>query len=369
MSEPEPLTFTPEPERVLLILPSWVGDVVMATPFIRVFFERFCDAQITLVMHRHMFSLLEGSPWVAHCEFWPPRDSSTASRRARRAFVRSLRQERFDLAVMLPNSLRSAWLSFRSGARRRVGFDRDARGLLLTDRIAVPNKMPKGARHPAGGAFEPMPLVDYFAHLAERLGCRHPGDEMALYTTTEDDQSISAILHTAGYSQERPLVVICPGANFGASKCWPPERFAAVADNLVETHDALVAISPGPGEEPLAQAIAGAMSAPSLLLDNPCIALGELKSLIARSHLLLGNDTGPRHFARAFDRHRVTVFGPTEPRWTDTSHDKETIVRVDVPCGPCQQKVCPLGRQVCMEDVTVAMVTAACERELAAALG
>ena len=341
----------------------------MGTPFIRAFFKRFENAQITLVIHRHMFSLREGSPWVERCEFWPPRDSSDASRSARKAFIRTLRESRFDLAVMLPNSLRSAWLCFRAGATRRVGFNRDARGILLTDRLEVPNRMPRGARHPAGGAFEPMPLVDYFAHLATYLGCHHPGDDMVLYTTPAEDKAVDEILRSAGHVPEQPLVVICPGANFGASKCWPPERFAAVADQLTEAEGALVAISPGPGEEPLAQAIAAAMSRPSLLLDNPCITLGELKSLIQRSHLLLGNDTGPRHFARAFDRHRVTVFGPTEPRWTDTSHDKETIVRVDVPCGPCHEKVCPLERQVCMEDVTVAMVTAACERELRAALG
>ena len=109
------------------------------------------------------------------------------------------------------------------------------------------------------------------------------------------------------------------------------------------------------------------MRSPSLLLQDPCISLGELKSLIHRSHLLLGNDTGPRHFARAFGVHRVTVFGPTEERWTDTSHGCETIVRVDVPCGPCHQKVCPLERRVCMENVTVAMVAAACRKELDAA--
>ena len=109
------------------------------------------------------------------------------------------------------------------------------------------------------------------------------------------------------------------------------------------------------------------MQQPNLLLTNPCITLGELKSLIKRSDLLLGNDTGPRHFARAFNIHRVTVFGPTEELWTATSHGRETIVRVDVPCGPCHQKVCPLEHQVCMQDVTVDMVGTACDRELAAA--
>ena len=297
LSEHDPLAFAAEPDRVLLILPSWVGDVVMATPFIRAFFERFADAQITLVMHRHMYSLLEGSPWVDRCEFWPPRDSSSAAKTARKSFIQKLRGEHFDLAVMLPNSLRSAWLGFRVGAKRRIGFNRDGRGILLTDRIAVPNKLPKGVKNKAGGSFDPMPLVDYFAHLAQQLGCKHPGDDMQLFTTQADDQSIKQILQAAGFAPDQPLVVLCPGANFGASKCWSPERFATVADGLIQSHNAMIAISPGPGEEPLAQAIASAMNGASLLLDDPCITLGELKSLIKRSHLLLGNDTGPRHFA------------------------------------------------------------------------
>ncbi len=217
-----------------------------------------------------------------------------------------------------------------------------------------------------------MPLVEYYAVLAAALGCAPPGDQMQLVTQQADDTHIETLLaatRTATTNSERrPLVTLCPGANFGASKCWAPERFAQVADLLVEEYNAIIAISPGPGEEPLAQAIAAAMRQPNLLLDNPCITLGELKSLIARSDLLLGNDTGPRHFARAFNIHRVTVFGPTEERWTDTSHGRETIVRVTVPCGPCHQKVCPLERQVCMEDVTVDMVFKACQSELSAAL-
>jgi heptosyltransferase-2 len=172
-------------------------------------------------------------------------------------------------------------------------------------------------------------------------------------------------LQQAGISREQPLVVLCPGANFGASKCWDPVRFAAVADNLVRQRGAAIAISPGPGEEPLAEAIQGAMDCASLLLAEPCLTLGELKSLIARADLLLGNDTGPRHFGRAFDVPRVTVFGPTEQRWTDTSHGKETIVKVAVPCGPCHKKTCPLEEQVCMTRVTVDMVSAACEEQLA----
>ncbi|TDG15415.1 lipopolysaccharide heptosyltransferase II [Seongchinamella unica] len=354
------IPFPEEPERILLILPTWVGDVVMSTPFIRALFERFPQAEITLLMNRHLYSLLEGSPWVSHCEFWPPRNRTAAAKQQHRELLSRLRAKEFDLAVMLPNSLRSAWLAFRAGARRRVGFNRDGRGLLLTDRVAVPNRLNR--------EYQPMPLCDYYAVLAAALGMDHPGDGLQLFLTEEDDTAVEQRLRAEGVKAEQPLVVLCPGANFGASKCWAPERFAAVADRLVTEYSAAVVISPGPGEEPLAEAIRDHMAQASVLLTEPCLSLGELKSLIADADLLLGNDTGPRHFGRAFDTPRVTVFGPTEQKWTDTSHGSETIVKVEVPCGPCHKKVCPLEEQVCMTRVTVDRVVEACRAELAAVL-
>jgi heptosyltransferase-2 len=350
------LRFDTPPQRILLVLPTWVGDVVMATPFVRGLFERFPDAEITLLMNRHLYPLLEGSPWAGRCLFWPPRKRSAESKQQHEALLATLRDRQFDLAVMLPNSLRSAWLCFRSGARRRVGFKRDGRSLLLTDGIDVPNRI--------RGGYEPMPLCDYYAVLAAALGMPHPGDDLTLYLTDEADAAVEKRLAAAGVRAEQPLVVLCPGANFGASKCWAPARFAAVADHLVRRFGAAIVISPGPGEEPLAEAIRDTMNEASALLAAPCLTLGELKSLIADADLLLGNDTGPRHFGRAFDTPRVTVFGPTEQRWTDTSHGHETIVKVDVPCGPCHKKVCPLEEQVCMTRVTVDMVITACEEQL-----
>lgn len=349
-----------EPQRILVVLPTWVGDVVMATPVLQALIARFPDADFSLLTHRHLSSLLDGSPWARDLLFWPPRNKSPEAKAANRALIAELRSRRFDLAVMLPNSLRSAWISWRSGARRRLGFNRDGRGFLLTDALDVPNKI--------RGGYEPMPMVDYYADLAIALGCDHPGDQLTLYTTPECDAAVVQRLQLCGIDPEKPLVVISPGANFGASKCWAPERFAAVADRLIEQHGVEIAMSPGPGEEPLAEAIHAAMQHPSALLTDPCLTLGELKSLIDRSVLLVGNDTGPRHFARAFNTARVTVFGPTERRWTDTSHGGETIIQIDVPCGPCHKKVCPLEHHDCMNLVTVDMVVEACDKELAEVL-
>lgn len=368
-NSPQTLSFASEPQRILLVLPTWVGDLVMATPFIAAIFKRFAHAEISMLMHQHLVSLLEGSPWVGNYYFWPRRDGSKEARAAQRRLIKDLRLQRFDLAITLPNSFRSAWICWRAGAKRRVGFSRDGRGMLLTDRIQPPNKMtdkPKNTpAHMRVKKFKPMPLVEYYADLAQAIGCEHPGDALALFTTPANDLAVDQRLADAGVESTGLLVVLCPGANFGASKCWPPERFAAVADRLVRQHHATIVISPGPGEEPLAKAIHSTMQQSSVLLIEPCLTLGELKSLIQRSKLLLGNDTGPRHFARAFDVNRVTVFGPTEVVWTDTSHDRETIVRVDVPCGPCHLKVCPLQTRECMERVTVDMVANACTQALA----
>lgn len=373
LPNPKVLKFDPPPQRILLILPTWVGDVVMATPFISALAQRFPEASLTLVMFKHLSALLDDNPHTKSCQqiFWPPRNNSAEAKAAHKQFIAQLKAQKFDLAVTLPNSLRSAWLCFRVGAKRRVGYARDGRGILLTDRIQVPNKRTKAEQRatPAPmppGPYAPLPLVEYYAQLALALGCDHPGDDIKLFTNSADEQALQTRLAQAQVDPNKPLVVLCPGANFGASKCWPPERFAAVADALVRQRAASIAISPGPGEEPLAQAIADHMQEPNLLLTQPCTTLGELKALIKQADLLLGNDTGPRHFARAFNTPRVTVFGPTEQKWTDTSHHGERIVRVDVPCGPCHQKVCPLEQQICMLDVTVDMVLKACNQMLAA---
>jgi heptosyltransferase-2 len=214
-----------------------------------------------------------------------------------------------------------------------------------------------GAKLPVRlGRYVPMPLVEYYADLAEAVGCERPGDRLELFTTPDCDESIQNRLSALGIADRHPLIVISPGAKFGASKCWLPERFAAVGDRLMESADAALIVTCGPGEEPIARQIGGAMKRIGFVFDDPLLTLGELKSLIRRSDLLICNDAGPRHFAKAFDVPVVTVFGPTHPDWTSTSYDKERIVRIDVDCGPCQQRVCPLGHHQCMTGVTVDMV-------------
>jgi heptosyltransferase-2 len=206
------------------------------------------------------------------------------------------------------------------------------------------------------GRFEPTPLVAYYADLAEALGCDRPGDRLELFETPAADQAVQERLSGWGIADQRPLVVLSPGAKYGAAKCWLPERFAEVADRLVERDDAAVVVTCGPGEEAIARQIGSLMRRGGYVMDRPRAGLGEMKSLVRRSDLMISNDAGPRHLAKAFGVPVVTVFGPTHPHWTDTGYQAERIVRIDLDCGPCQQRTCPLGHLNCMTGVSVDMV-------------
>jgi heptosyltransferase-2 len=326
----------------------------MATPALRAIRERFGDARLGFVGRPFVRGLVGGSQWCDEFLEWEPkrRGSKLA---ALFGLASELRKRSYECSVLLTNSFRSALLVRLAGIRRRVGYSRDGRGWLLTDRLAVPT---------VEGRLVPTPMVVYYGGLAERLGCPPPGDRLVLCTSESDERAISERLAGLGIGEHYPLVVIAPGASFGASKLWLPERFAELGDRLVRQRNAAVVISCAPGEQEIARRIGMLMKKRAHVLDDPVTTLGEFASLIRRCDLLVNNDTGPRHMAKAFGRSVVTVFGPTHPGWTDTNYPWERKVSIPVDCGPCQQKVCPLGHLKCMTGVTVDMVESACNELL-----
>jgi len=219
---------------------------------------------------------------------------------------------------------------------------------LLTDRVE--------ARNRRNGRFTPYPLVTYYADLGEAVGCGRSGEQLELFTTEDCDRSVESRLVAIGAEDRHPLTVLSPGAKYGASKCWPPGHFAALADRLIEERDATVIVTCGPGEESIGRDILSRMRFRGHLFDHPLLTLGELKSLLLRSDLLVCTDAGPRHIAKAFGRPVVTVFGPTHPEWTATNYSTERIARIHVECGPCQQRACPLGHHRCMKELPVETV-------------
>ena len=127
-----------DPRSILVVLPTWVGDFVMATPALRAIRNRFPGAHIAFLMEPNLRELVRGGDWMNECVEWPAREHRSPLHRPYRDFAWDLRRRRFDWAVLLPNSFRSAMFTWFIRAKQRIGYNRDARGPLLTDRIATP---------------------------------------------------------------------------------------------------------------------------------------------------------------------------------------------------------------------------------------
>ncbi len=335
-----------EPQNILVVLPNWVGDLVLATPALRALRERYASARITFLLKSHLAEILNGGDWMNEMLFWPAGRSRPKRRQSFLGLAADLRERPIDLAVLLSNSFRSALFTRLAGIKRRVGYDRDGRGLLLTDKL-LPERYE--------GSYVPVSMVRYYNAIARYLGCRECPSQLELFTTPEEEATASQALTAAGIPEGRPYIVLNPGASFGPAKCWLPDRFAQVGDQRAAATGAAVIISCGPKEIAIARQVAGHMKQPVTVLDSPVIRLGPSKALIRRAGLLVTNDTGPRHFARAFGTPVVTIFGPTHQEWTVTDSPLERALQVQVHCGPCMKRVCPLDHR-CMTRISSDMV-------------
>ena len=218
-------------------------------------------------------------------------------------------------------------------------------------------------------------MMDSYGYLMDRaVECLGGGDqgsyldgdrELQLYTSDADRADVDGLLARWGIDDGRPLVVLVPGGAFGESKWWPAGRFAELADRLTQEENCHVIISCAPteSERALSQAIGrGAQQAVYCLVDED-VTLAQLKELVRRCSLMVSNDTGPCHIAAAFGVPLVTLFGPTDPRWTATSYGGETRLRIDVDCSPCQAGECSRDHE-CMKGISVDDVFAAAKGRL-----
>ncbi len=342
-------------QRILVVQPSWVGDAVMATPTLRALRQLYPSAHISYLLRRYVKDLYTGMPWADQLLTY--RTERTQSRTGKNAFdlAARLRAGRFDLAILLPNSFKTALVCKMAQIPRILGYERDGRGFLLTDRLLP---------HKHQGKFVPSPIIHSYMALARYLGSTSRDLQMELFITDGDRRAGEAVLARCGLDPaldrpgaagRPPLVVLNPGAQYGAAKLWRADYFATLADRFVSELGATVLLSASPKERTIVQSIRSQMKGPAIDLSSAGMTLGSLKDVVRRCDLMVTNDTGPRHVAAAFGVPVVTVFGPTFPEWTDIYYPRERQVRIDVFCGPCQKKVCPLDHR-CMTGVTPQMV-------------
>ena len=342
-------------ERILVRCPNWLGDVVMATPGLRALRRAHPEAWIVAQLPLGLIPLLEGSGYCD--ELWPivPRSSGLG---ALRAEARRVAQFRFDRGVLIPESISSA-LRMRWGrVPRIVGFARDPfRRLLLTEEVPAPSDW---------GARRLVSRERFVVGLMEALGAAPTTDlRLGLCVTRDEEARLEVALakHGLGLAaldRDRP-VVLAPGASFGASKCWPPEYYAELADRFAARGRRVILLG-GPGEGALLARVRGQMESKPVVLDG-VLDLGGLKALLRSTKLLIANDAGARHVAAAFGVPSVIFLGPTSLEKTADNLDQIEILEREFDCRPCYKRNCPIDHR-CLRMITVEDADAAASRAL-----
>ena len=342
--------------KILIRATNWVGDAIMALPALRAVRGKFPDAHITVVARPYVADIYRGQQI---CDQLLPYDlkGEHASLSGRAKLASELRAQKFDVALLLQNAFDAAWLAWRAGIPERIGYARDGRSLLLTKSIAVP----KPGEIPAHEQF-------YYLELLHRAGWI---DKIAgeAFIGVKLDQPAKQLaeerLLAAGARPGKLRVAIGAGASYGSAKCWPPDRFAEVANRLIAESNAEIILFGTAAETDVSTAITSAMRSIPIDLTGKT-AIADLPALLSQCHLFIGNDSGAMHVASSVGLPVVAIFGPTDPQGTAPVTPRCSIVQVKPYCSPCFLRRCPTDHR-CMTRVSPAAVTTAAQSWLASA--
>ena len=334
--------------NILIIGPSWVGDMVMAQTLFQCLKQRHPDCQIDVLAPDWSRPLLERMPEVRRA-LSLPFGHGELNMAARRQLGHSLR-DRYQQAILLPNSLKSALVPFFARIPQRTGWRGEMRYILLND-IRRLDK----ARYPL--------MIERFMALAFEpdAALPNPYPRPRLHI---DANSSNIALARFGLELDRPVLALCPGAEFGEAKRWPANHYAAVADAKIRA-GWQVWLFGSKSDHAVGESIREGLF-PELQEEIVNLAgetsLAEAIDLLSCADAVVSNDSGLMHVAAALSRPLVAVYGSTSPQFTPPLGEQVEIVRLGLECSPCFKRTCPLGHYNCLRDLAPASVLAALER-------
>lgn len=332
--------------KVLVRATNWLGDAVMSIPALREIRRVYPNADIVILARQWVADLYAREDFCDRILVYD-HQGRHAGALGKLRLANELRRERFDEAILLQNAFDAALLAFLARIPVRIGYARDARGILLTESVPAP----------APGAIAEHQRF-YYLELLRRAGRIDTLPECA-------DIQLGGIeaAATAGRKRwvnrglpEGPWVGVSPGAAYGGAKRWLPERFAGAARSLANQLGANIAVFGSPAEAELCQAIAARAGAGAHSLAGQT-SLAEFIELAATCSVYLTNDSGPMHVAAALGLPTVAVFGATDHVATGPSASWAKVVRHQVECSPCMLRECPIDHR-CMTAVTADEVVA-----------
>jgi len=328
--------------KILVRATNWVGDAVMSLPALAAIRASFPQAEIVALARPWVADIygLEGSVdrVIPYHAARGARDLS-----AKWELAKTLRAERFDCAILLQNAFEAALIARLAGIPKRIGYDRDGRGWLLTDPIAVPKpgEIPRHQRF-------------YYLELLRRAGILDalPASE-AIRLEGGDRSAESGKARFSALGIELPVIGVSPGAAYGGAKRWLADSFVTAASDIARTESASVALFGSVAERELCDTIARSIQARGVACVNLAgrTALREFIDLAAACRLFLTNDSGAMHIASAAGAPTIAIFGATDDTATGPTGPLSRVVRHTVECSPCLLRECPIDHR-CMTGVT-----------------
>ncbi|MFZ5587748.1 MAG: lipopolysaccharide heptosyltransferase II [Thermodesulfobacteriota bacterium] len=339
---------TGRPRRVLVRGVNWVGDAVMTLPALTALGRACPQAEIAVLAKPLAAPVYRACPAVGRIMLIDPARHAGAAGLPRLAG--ELRAEGFDWAVLMQNAFGAALTAWLARVPVRLGYARDGRGLLLTHAA------------PCGPKVRRAHETAYYLHLLHAAGLApeppaegvRPG-----LTLAEADQAWAAGFLAGERLGDGPLLGLAPGAAFGPAKCWPAERFAAAAGQILRNGFGAALLFGGPGETAATAAVAAGLPGRRVVDLAGRTSLGQALALLARLALFITNDSGLMHAAAALGAPTLAVFGSTNPDATGPLGPWVQIVRRPVDCAPCKKPVCPTGDLRCFAGVGADEVAAA----------
>ncbi|ALA59910.1 putative lipopolysaccharide heptosyltransferase III [Nitrospira moscoviensis] len=321
--------------NVLVIKLRYLGDVLLATPALRALKAAHPLARLTVIVNRGTEEILIGNPDVD--EVVPLEKTSLM---AQMRLVSRLRRRQFDAVIDLTDADRSAFLSWASGARVRIGFNDEGRwrGRCYT---AVVRGGPDGHR------------IERDVAALQPLGITTPGAMPRLWLSADDERRADELLDRLGVRMDRKIVILQPGARYWF-KAWPAERFAELADRLIAEYGCQILVGGSRGEGDLARQVAG--YAKSRLIPMTDASVKQFAAVAKRAILFIGNDSGAMHIAAAVGTPVIGLFGPSNPREWGPRGERVNVLYKGLDCRACFHPTCTRGELNCMRQISVEAV-------------
>ena len=332
--------------KILIRGTNWIGDAVLTLPAVAAIRATYPCAHIAVLVKPRVADIYDLFSAVDEVIIY---ESKLDNPIGVFKLAHKLRKKKFDAAILLQNAIEAAIIAFAAGIPLRAGYSSDGRGLLLTHSVKRTKKIKK------------VHQIDYYLEMVKALGCISVGRELHLETKINRFNAQS-VWRKFIPEKDKFIIGIAPGATYGPAKRWFPDRFAAVADKLNESHPLQIILLGGKTDVETAQEVQRRARTDLINLAGKT-TLREAIYLISQCRLFISNDSGLMHIAGALSIPTVAIFGSTNHITTSPAGNSFTIIRKDVSCSPCLKETCPDDFR-CMKLISVENVFAVAQNLL-----